>query len=117
MKIAALTALLLAAGTAGVAQELPTAGATTETTTTTTVPTANGNGAEVSRTTETTTATDDAGSVSTSASTQQTVTTPSGVTNTVTRAIDAMGDVATKTEHTKVDAKVHAHGPTPKKPK
>lgn len=114
MKIAALTALLLAAGTAGVAQELPTAGATTETTT---VPTANGNGAEVSRTTETTTATDDAGSVSTSASTQQTVTTPSGVTNTVTRAIDAMGDVTTKTEHTKVDAKVHAHGTTPKKPK
>lgn len=117
MKIAALGALLLAAGTAAVAQELPTAGATTETTTTTTVPTAKGNGAEVSRTSERTTTAEETGSVSTSASTRQTVTTPSGLTNTVARAIDALGDVTTTTAHTKVDAKVHTHSSTPKKPK
>ncbi|GGD95068.1 hypothetical protein GCM10011515_13610 [Tsuneonella deserti] len=117
MKIAALTALLLATGTAVFAQDVPTAGATTETTTTTTVPTANGNGAEVSRTTETTTTTDDAGSVSTTASTQQSVTTPSGITNTVNRAIDALGKTTTTTGHVKADASAHVHPSTPKKPK
>jgi hypothetical protein len=117
MKFAALTALLLAAGSAGFAQALPTAGATTETSTTTTVPTVNGNGAEVSRTTETTTTTDDTGAVSTTASTEQTATTPSGVTNTVNRAIDALGKRTTTTEHVKADAQVHAHGKAPGNPK